>query len=67
MEPGGIFEQILDFGNRADPYTLYAELARRLVNPRLVNDPPPYRPSPTLRGPRHLTVEFDRVLPPGHE
>jgi cytochrome P450 len=39
-------------------------LARRLVNPRLVADPPPYRPSPTLRGPRHLLVEVDAVSPP---
>ncbi|WP_424532391.1 cytochrome P450 [Sphaerisporangium viridialbum] len=39
------------------------ELAKRLVNPRLVTDPPPYRPSSTLRGPRHLLVEYDQVLP----
>jgi cytochrome P450 len=38
-------------------------LARRLVNPQLVTDPPPYRPSPTLRGPRHLLVELDGVVP----
>jgi cytochrome P450 len=38
-------------------------LARRLINPRLVADPPPYRPSPTLRGPRHLLVEIDGVVP----
>jgi cytochrome P450 len=38
-------------------------LARRLVNPRLVADPPPYRPSPELRGPRHLLVEIDGVIP----
>jgi cytochrome P450 len=31
-------------------------LARRLQDPRLVEDPPPYRESPTLRGPRHLLV-----------
>jgi cytochrome P450 len=36
-------------------------LARRLDNPRLVVDPPPYRPSPLLRGPRHLLVEVDGV------
>jgi cytochrome P450 len=34
-------------------------LARRLVNPRLVEDPPPYRPNAVLRGPLHLMVEFD--------
>jgi len=39
------------------------ELARRLVNPRLVTDPPPYRPNPELGGPRHLLVDFDTVAP----
>jgi len=34
-----------------------AELIQRLPNPRLVEDPPPYRPNPVLRGPRHLMVE----------
>ncbi|GAA1810534.1 cytochrome P450 [Planosporangium flavigriseum] len=38
-------------------------LASRLVNPRLVADPPPYRPNPTLRGPRHLLVDYDAVAP----
>ncbi|MBC2640074.1 MULTISPECIES: cytochrome P450 [unclassified Rhodococcus (in: high G+C Gram-positive bacteria)] len=33
------------------------ELIRRLPNPRLVEDPPPYRPNPVLRGPRHLLVD----------
>ncbi|MFG2222007.1 cytochrome P450 [Streptomyces sp. NPDC048644] len=32
-------------------------LVRRLDRPRLVTDPPPYRPSPILRGPIHLHVE----------
>ncbi|MBB5082002.1 cytochrome P450 [Nonomuraea endophytica] len=39
------------------------QLAKRLVNPRLVTDPPPYRPSSTLRGPRHLVIAYDDVLP----
>jgi cytochrome P450 len=39
------------------------ELARRLDNPRLSADPPPYRPNPVLRGPRHLPIRFDRVRP----
>jgi cytochrome P450 len=34
---------------------------RRVVNPRLVMDPPPYRQSQVFRGPRHLEVEFDRI------
>jgi cytochrome P450 len=38
-------------------------LARRLENPRLVEDPPPYRPSPILRGPRHLRVQVDGIRP----
>ncbi|MEU1534509.1 cytochrome P450 [Streptomyces fagopyri] len=32
-------------------------LVRRLERPGLVADPPPYRPSPVLRGPLHLHVE----------
>jgi hypothetical protein len=36
-------------------------LARRLVNPHLVTDPPPYRELATLRGPRHLAVTFDHL------
>lgn len=34
-------------------------LARRLKNPRLVEDPPPYRPGAALRGPEHLHVAID--------
>ncbi|KOV57084.1 cytochrome P450 [Streptomyces sp. MMG1121] len=36
-------------------------LARRLENPRLVADPPPYRPNAVLRGPRHLEIAFDAL------
>ncbi len=39
------------------------ELVRRLQGPRLVVDPPPYRPSPVLRGPQQLLVEVDGVHP----
>jgi cytochrome P450 len=35
------------------------ELVRRLEQPRLVVDPPPYRPSPVLRGPEHLLIAVD--------
>jgi len=38
-------------------------LFRRLDNPRLVEDPPPYRPSPVLRGPVHLPIAMDGVHP----
>jgi cytochrome P450 len=34
-------------------------LARRLKNPRLVADPPPYRDGAALRGPKHLRVAID--------
>jgi cytochrome P450 len=40
-------------------------LARRLRNPRLVADPPPYRANPVLRGPLHLPVDVDAVAPAG--
>jgi cytochrome P450 len=48
---------------RVEAQVALPALARRLVNPRLVTDPPPYRPSPVLRGPRHLLVEIDAVAP----
>ena len=34
-------------------------LTRRLKNPRLVEDPPPYRSGAALRGPQHLPVAID--------
>jgi cytochrome P450 len=49
---------------RVEAQVALPALARRLENPRLVTDPPPYRPNPVLRGPRHLLVEFDAVAPP---
>jgi len=48
---------------RPETQIALTELARRLENPRLVTDPPPYRPSPGLRGPRHLPVTFDTIAP----
>jgi cytochrome P450 len=48
---------------RAEAQIVLPELVRRLENLRLVSDPPPYRPNPLLRGPRHLPVEFDSVAP----
>ncbi|WP_030743741.1 cytochrome P450 [Streptomyces sp. NRRL S-31] len=44
---------------RLEAQVALSELARRLVDPRLVEDPPPYRPNAVLRGPRHLRVAFD--------
>ena len=46
---------------RTDTQIALTELARRLMNPRLVADPPPYRTNPFLRGPRNLLVEIDGV------
>ncbi len=34
---------------------------RRVENPRLVVDPPPYRRSNVFRGPEHLLIDFDRI------
>jgi cytochrome P450 len=48
---------------RPETQIALTELARRLENPRLVTDPPPYRLNPLLRGPSYLFVEFDRVIP----
>ena len=56
---------------RTEAQVALPELVRRLENLRLVSDPPPYRPNPLLRGPRHLSVQFDGVAPGpaarGHE
>jgi len=34
---------------------------RRVENPRLVVDPPPYRHSQVFRGPLHLWIDYDRI------
>ena len=44
---------------RIEGHVALAALARRLVDPRLVEDPPPYRPNAVLRGPLHLPVDVD--------
>ncbi len=41
---------------RLEVETALAALARRLVDPRLLEDPPPYRPGASLRGPEHLML-----------
>ncbi|MFI9047151.1 cytochrome P450 [Streptomyces sp. NPDC053427] len=51
---------------RPETQIALTELARRLKNPRLVADPPPYRANAGLRGPRHLLVEIDGVNPAQH-
>jgi cytochrome P450 len=47
---------------RVEAQVALSTLARRLVNPCLVADPPPYREDASLRGPEHLLVAFDRLL-----
>ena len=46
---------------RMEAQIAFTELVRRLEQPRLLVDPPPYRPSPALRGPEHLLIEVDEV------
>ncbi|MER5515383.1 cytochrome P450 [Streptomyces sp. NPDC002763] len=46
---------------RIEAQLALSQLARRLDNPRLVEDPPPYRPNAVLRGPRHLNIAIDGV------
>jgi cytochrome P450 len=48
---------------RLETQIALSELARRLDNPRLVEDPPPYRRNAVLRGPRHLDIAFDGLRP----
>jgi len=46
---------------RVEAQVALTALTRRLEGPRLVQDPPPYRRSPILRGPRHLPLEIARI------
>jgi len=46
---------------RMETHIALNALVRRLVNPRLVADPPPYRELASLRGPQHLAVTFDSL------
>ncbi|AXE24433.1 cytochrome P450 [Streptomyces globosus] len=48
---------------RLEAQLALSELARRLHNPRLLEDPPPYRQNAVLRGPRHLVVACDDIRP----
>lgn len=68
FDPGRQDNQHLGFGSgihlcfggpmaRLETQIALTELVRRLEQPRLIVDPPPYRPSPVLRGPIHLHVE----------
>jgi cytochrome P450 len=46
---------------RLEVNTAVEVFLRRVENPRLVVDPPPYRPNQFFRGPRHLEIDFDRI------
>ncbi|MFE0580332.1 cytochrome P450 [Streptomyces sp. NPDC058874] len=48
---------------RQEAQLALSALARRLDNPRLLEDPPPYRQNAVLRGPRHLPIACDGILP----
>ncbi|MFE2481529.1 cytochrome P450, partial [Streptomyces sp. NPDC059389] len=49
---------------RLEAQQALSALARRLENPRLLEDPPPYRQNAVLRGPRHLPIACDGVRTP---
>jgi cytochrome P450 len=46
---------------RIEAQIAFTQLVQRLEQPRLVVDSPPYRPSPLLRGPEHLSIEVAAV------
>jgi fatty acid omega-hydroxylase len=46
---------------RLEVQTAVSEFFRRVENPRLVEDPPPYRRNQIFRGPRHLAIEIDGI------
>jgi cytochrome P450 len=46
---------------RLEVNTAFEAFLRRVENPRLVADPPPYRRNQVFRGPRHLLVDIDGI------
>ncbi|MGA5036569.1 cytochrome P450 [Streptomyces capoamus] len=46
---------------RLEVQVAVAEFVRRVENPRLVEDPPPYRHNQLFRGPRHVLVDIDGI------
>ncbi|MFE7778703.1 cytochrome P450 [Streptomyces sp. NPDC057445] len=46
---------------RLEVQSAVSEFFRRVENPRLVEDPPPYRHNQIFRGPRHLLVDIDGI------
>jgi len=47
---------------RLEAQVAIGEFTRRVKNPRLVVDPPPYRHNQVFRGPRHVMVDFEGVI-----
>jgi fatty acid omega-hydroxylase len=48
---------------RLEVNTAFEAFLRRVENPRLVEDPPPYRISQVFRGPRQLYIDYDWINP----
>ncbi len=48
---------------RLEVNTAFEAFLRRVENPRLIEDPPPYRTSQVFRGPRHLFIDYDGISP----
>jgi fatty acid omega-hydroxylase len=48
---------------RLEVNTAFEAFLRRVENPRVVEDPPPYRISQVFRGPRQLLVDYDGISP----
>jgi len=48
---------------RLEVNTAFDAFLQRVQDPRLVEDPPPYRISQVFRGPRHLLVDYDEISP----
>jgi fatty acid omega-hydroxylase len=48
---------------RLEVNTAFEAFLRRVVNPRLVQDPPPYRISQVFRGPQHVVIDCDEIRP----
>jgi cytochrome P450 len=46
---------------RLEAVTALRLLSQRLLAPRLVSDPPPYRTTAALRGPEHLMIAYDGI------
>ncbi|MEU6595464.1 cytochrome P450 [Streptomyces sp. NPDC046881] len=46
---------------RLEVQAAVGEFVRRVQNPRLVEDPPPYRHNQIFRGPRHVLVDIDGI------